>query len=127
MRFKLDENFGDRVARLFTAAGHDVATVAGERLHGCADRALWETCLREKRCLVTLDLDFADVTRFQPPPDTGVVVVRLPRNPTFLLLAGLVRDLLSALQAETLLGRLWIVEPGRIRIHQSEADDPAAG
>jgi hypothetical protein len=28
MRFKLDENFGSRSARLFPEAGHDVETVA---------------------------------------------------------------------------------------------------
>ena len=66
MRFKLDENFGSRSARLFPEAGHDVETVAGEGLSGATDELIFETCIRENRCLLSLDLDFADVIRFPP-------------------------------------------------------------
>ncbi len=122
MKFKLDENFGTRTQQLFIAAGHDVSTVGSQELCGCPDRRLFEICGRESRCLVTLDIDFGDVTRFPPDRSAGVVVLRLPRNPTLPLLESLVSALLRALGDRPLAGRLWMVEPGRIRVHQTEAE-----
>jgi len=79
MKFKLDENFGSRSARLFPKNGHEVETVFQERLSGASGHVIFETCLEEKRCLVTLDLDFADVLRFPPHKTPGVAVFRSPR------------------------------------------------
>lgn len=36
--------------------------------------------------MVTLDLDFSDVTRFPPAQANGIVVIRVPRNPSLTLL-----------------------------------------
>jgi predicted nuclease of predicted toxin-antitoxin system len=123
VKFKLDENFGTRTQRLFLAAGHDASTVEGQDLCGCPDRQLFEACGAEGRCLVTLDVDFADVTRFPPDRSAGVVVLRLPRNPTLPVLESLVDALLRSTGNRPFAGRLWIVEPGRIRVHQTEAEN----
>ncbi|PIX18063.1 hypothetical protein COZ71_00030 [Candidatus Desantisbacteria bacterium CG_4_8_14_3_um_filter_40_12] len=61
MRFKLDENLGTRTQRLFYAAGHEVKTVRDEGLQGTSDQHLYEVCGVEQRCLITLDLDFANI------------------------------------------------------------------
>jgi predicted nuclease of predicted toxin-antitoxin system len=122
VKFKLDENFGTCTQQLFEATGHDVVTVGSEHLPGCSDQRLYDACRLEARCLVTLDLDFADVRRFPPDNTTGIVVIRLPRNPTLPILEALVRDLLAAFEGKSLAGRLWVVEPGRIRVHQTEAE-----
>jgi len=112
MRFKLDENLGSRSARLFPDAGHDVETVFPEGLVGANDDLLLETCIREGRCLLSLDLDFADVVRFPPHKTPGIAVLRL------------LSDLLSMLDAESITGRLWIVEAGRIRVHENTIVEP---
>ena len=122
MKFKLDENFGTRTQQLFLASGHDVSTVGSQELCGCPDRQLFEICGQESRCLVTLDIDFGDVTRFPPDRSAGVVVLRLPRNPTLPILESLVGAFLRALGDRPLAGRLWMVEPGRIRVHQTDAE-----
>ena len=123
MKFKLDENFGTRTREIFRAAGHNAQTVRDEGLQGCSDQYLYEVCCTEKRCLVTLDLDFADVMRFPPTEANGIVVIRIPRNPSLTLLERLVRQFLQALTQMSIENRLWIVEVGRIRIHQSEANE----
>ena len=120
MKFKLDENFGTRTQRLFHAAGHEVQTVREEGLQGCSDQHLYEVCCAEQRCLVTLDLDFANVMRFPPAETNGIAVVRVPRNPSLALLEQLIRQFLQAFTQMSVEKRLWIVEVGRIRIHQSE-------
>ncbi len=122
MKFKLDENFGTRALWVFEDAGHDAQTVRQESLQGASDRHLYEICCEEQRCLVTLDLDFANPMRFPPEEAGGIVVVRLRRNPSLALLERSVRQFLRALGHTPLQKSLWIVEVGRIRIHQSDAD-----
>lgn len=66
MRVKLDENLGVRGADLFRSAGHSVATVAEERLCAATDQQIAAACQSERRCLVTLDMDFANPLLFRP-------------------------------------------------------------
>jgi predicted nuclease of predicted toxin-antitoxin system len=118
MKFKLDENLGSRTAGLIADSGHDVETVAQERLSGTSDARLFEICIAERRCLISLDLDFADVLRFPPHDTPGIAVLRLPRTASPSLLTFWVRSLLAALQAASIAGQLWVVEAGRIRVYE---------
>jgi predicted nuclease of predicted toxin-antitoxin system len=118
MKFKLDENLGSRTAGLIAESGHDVETVAREKLSGASDARLLENCIAEQRCLISLDLDFADVFRFPPHNTAGIVVLRLPRVASPSLLTELVRSLLAALQSASIAGQLWVVEAGRIRVYE---------
>lgn len=123
MKFKLDENFGARTQNLFMEAGHDAQTVRDEELSGAPDSRIFTICQNEYRCLVTLDLDFADVTRFSPQHTRGIIVVRSPKNPTLSMLEALIRQCLQALKQNQVEGQLWIIEPGQIRIHQRQAEE----
>lgn len=123
MKFKLDENLGTRTQRAFRAAGYDVQTVREEHLQGCSDQQLFETCCAEERCLVTLDLDFANVLRFPPQQSSGIVVIRVPRNPTPELLERMIERFLQAAARIPLQRHLWIVEMERIRIYLPEERD----
>jgi hypothetical protein len=60
-----------------------------------------------------------------PPHDiAGVAVLRSPRPITPAVLRTLLRGLVDGLQHEKIDGRLWIVEPGRVRVHAGTAPDP---
>ena len=72
MRFKLDENLGTRGREQLREAGHDVMTVREQWLCGRPDSQVIDICTAEKRCLVTLDTDFAD-TLIYPPESTKQV------------------------------------------------------
>lgn len=82
MKLKLDENLGERGAEIFQAAGHDVATVASQKMTSASDRDLIQACHAEARCLVTLDLDFSNPFLFPPHEYSGIAVIRLPSKPT---------------------------------------------
>lgn len=122
MKFKLDENFGTRTQEIFRTKGHDVHTVFDEGLQGNSDQHLYNVCCAEQRCLVTLDLDFADVTRFPPNQAAGIVVIRVPRNPSLPLLERLIHQFLQMLTQASVEKHLWIIEVGRIRVHQLETE-----
>jgi len=120
MKLKLDENLGSRLKSEFAEAGHHATTVAGQGLSGAADERVFAACKSETMVLVTLDTDFANLLRFPTADSAGVVVLRPPVGSTHAMLLDLCRDLILALKDRSVSGKLWIVEPGRIRERGSE-------
>lgn len=120
MKIKLDENIGDRGKLLFIEAGYDVATITEENLQSADDQTVIRVCQTEKRCLVTLDLDFSNPLRFNPLEYAGIAVLRLPNRATHQDLLSAISTLIIALQTEAVFGKLWIVQQGRIRIYQPD-------
>ena len=116
LRFKLDENADPRWREPLEEAGHQVSTVAEESLSGAPDEALADMCRSLRLCLVTADLDFSQTLSYPPEKYAGIVVLRHPR-PTLTGMKDLVRQVAAAVKQESPVGQLWIVEPGRIRIH----------
>lgn len=124
MRIKLDECVDARLAVLLRQAGHEARTVRDQGLHGIEDPVLYEHCTSEEHVLVTLDLDFSNVLRFPSERTPGLVVLRGPDD-LFPTMRILIQTLVNALTTGTPSGRLWIVEPGRVRIHEPRFEDEA--
>ena len=121
MKFKLDENIDVRLAPLMAEAGHDADTVLDERLVGADDETIYQSCREIGSVLITLDLDFSNPQRF-PPQDTPGIIVLRPQRPTIMIVRELILALRPALDSLPLSGRLWIAEPGRIRLYEPEED-----
>jgi predicted nuclease of predicted toxin-antitoxin system len=117
VKLKLDENLSRRAGDVVRAAGHDAVSVASQGLGGAPDETLFEVCKREGRALVTLDRDFGQVLRYPPEASAGMVVLEIGPRPTHAALLDRVRELVVLLNARSPEGALWIVEPGRLRIH----------
>jgi hypothetical protein len=84
---------------------------------GADDVALYRVCRAEGRVLVTLDRDFGEILRFPPEGTAGIVVLacRGRLSPAFILKR--ITELVGFLRTQDISGRLWIVEPGRLRVH----------
>ena len=117
MKLKLDENIGRRGLELLRAAGHDVLTVLDQELGGAKDTSLFEACAQEGRALVTLDHDFGEVLRFPPERSAGIVILEPGPRATSSRILERLRELAAILVTRPLGSELWIVEPGRVRIH----------
>ena len=121
VKIKFDENFDRRLEPLLAAEGHDVDSVLAEGLGGAKDDVIYETCKALGRTLVTLDLDFSNPLRFPPSDTEGIIVVRPPR-PLLKAIRVTLMSVLPELKSLPIKGKLWIVEPGRIRVH--DPDEP---
>jgi predicted nuclease of predicted toxin-antitoxin system len=116
VKFKLDENLSPSLAAMFEAAGHDAHSVVQQALGGESDQRVIEVCDQEQRALLTSDLDFSNILAYPPQKHAGIVVFRLIDQAHTTIEAAAQR-VLEMLPQESLMGKLWIVEERRIRIH----------
>lgn len=116
MKFKIDHNLPVELAELIRAAGYEAATAAEQGMADAADGDLAARCREEARCIVTLDVGFANIKSYPPVEYPGIVVLRA-RHQDKLSVLAMGRSLTKLLETEPLENRLWIVEPDRIRIH----------
>jgi hypothetical protein len=117
VRLKVDENIGTAGVDLLRGAGHDTMTVREQGLAGAADGIVFEACVAEERTLITLDRDFAQVPRFPPKGTAGAVVLELGGPASLTLLHSRLRDFHAFAVSRPVAGELWIIEPGRVRVH----------
>ena len=121
MRFKLDENLPPEASTFLNNTGHDALTVWDQGLQGRPDSQIASVCQEERRTLITLDLDFADIRSYPPKQYSGLIVMRLSSQYRGHVIRVL-RGLLPILRDETVEGRLWIVSDSVVRIHEEEND-----
>jgi predicted nuclease of predicted toxin-antitoxin system len=117
VRIKVDENIGRSGVDLLRQAGQDVMTVRQQGLAGAADEIVFQACVAEGRTLITLDRDFSQVPRFPPKQGAGIVILELGGPASLRRLGDRLRDFLALAAARSVSGELWIVEPGRVRVH----------
>ena len=99
-----------------------LATTAQEEgLNGRPDVDIAEACTVERRVLITLDLDFADIRAYPPEKHEGLIVLRAPNQQRIIVLS-MIRRLLPALESNNPTGQLWVVDAQGIRIRSGDRD-----
>ena len=119
MDFKIDENLPVEVADLLAENGHDATTVLKQRLGGEKDPTIAAVCKNEKRTLLILDTDFADIQTYPPEEYYGLIVLRLKKQDKPHVLS-IVARIVRLLPNGKIDRHLWIVEEERIRIRSNE-------
>jgi predicted nuclease of predicted toxin-antitoxin system len=115
VKVKLDENIPARACERLVAAGLDADTAVQEGLGGRPDADVWAAAQRAGRFLVTQDLDFSDVRRFEPGSHHGLLLVRLPDAEQWRI-ADYVVGWLTAPAASTWERCFVVASPSRIRV-----------
>ncbi len=115
MQFKIDENLPIDIAELLRQTGYNALTIWDQELVGSPDQTIAEVCQRERRCLITLDKDFADIRTYPPENFAGLMILR-PKQQDKPTILEMVKKLLTLLPHHPIEQHLWIVGERRIRI-----------
>ena len=115
MKFKIDQNLPADFVTILAQAGYDGSTVWEQSLGGAPDSEIVAVCRQEDRVLITADLDLSDIRHYPPQESPGFIVLRLKQQTQPNQIA-LLRRVLPLFATRPLAGRLWIVEPGGVRV-----------
>jgi predicted nuclease of predicted toxin-antitoxin system len=117
MRIKLDENLPEGLASPLAALGHDVDCVRDEGLAGLDDSEVWSAAQADHRFLITQDLDFSDMRKFQPGTHQGILLVRLHQAGRLLLSRRIVQ-LFTTEDPSSWSGCFLVLSDHRLRIRR---------
>lgn len=119
MKIKLDENLPRAAAgQVLRNAGHDVDTVADEKLTGAPDTQVVAAAAQAGRLLISLDRGLGDVRTHPPGSHAGILILRVADQS-----AAQVADALSKVVAThdlgVLAGAVSIAQSGILRIRRA--------
>ena len=120
MKIKLDENLPTALVGILAETGHDVDTAPSEGLTGRPDPEVWQATQDATRFLVTQDLDFSDIRRYQPGIHHGLLLVRLA-EPSRRRLIERVQHLFATEAVETWQRCFVVATDRKIRIRRPAA------
>lgn len=104
-----------------TRLGHGCDTVIDEGLKGQPDSRVWDSVQREQRFLVTQDLDFSDIRKFEPGSHAGILLVRLAL-PGRQALANRLRQIFATENVESWTRCFVVATERKIRIRRPAGD-----
>lgn len=113
-RLLLDENLPKNLWKTLRAAEYPTARLVDEGLRGHTDSDIFRQ-VRSYFTIITRDKDFLKTELF-PIPHSGIIVVRLPNSTP---VAEVVREVLNALanlKEQDLTNKVFVVEPGQVRL-----------
>jgi len=116
VKFIIDANLPVSLGESLATKGHNVKYARNLLPVPATDEAIYQLACREKRIILTRDLDFGNIVVFDARKTGAIIVLR-----TFLLpipkIHDIVINLLATLTEKELSGRLIIAEPHRFRVH----------
>ena len=115
MKFKIDENLPKEISEILRKNGYQSSSVNEQQINGIQDEELIDICLKEKKCLITSDLDFANILIYPPDKYYGIVVFRSQKMIKKIQLM-LLKNFLELLPTIEIKGRLWIIEIDKARV-----------
>ena len=72
-----DENIAVSTVKLLRQSGYNVKDIKEEKLQGISDDLVIRLARKEKRAIITLDKDFANVLNYPPLLNFGIIIIDL--------------------------------------------------
>jgi predicted nuclease of predicted toxin-antitoxin system len=114
VRFLFDESADARVGRYLRQQGYEVTGIANDHTAGLPDEAVLDIAMRERRILITHDLDFGRLVFVERQPHAGVILLRLGSSPALSLTISRLEEVFTNYAAD--LDRFIVVTRGYIRV-----------
>ena len=77
IRFLLDANIPPSTADFLTSLGYDTKSLLAEKLGPISDEKVVKLGKRQKRMIITHDLDFGEIYHFREEGKIGILILRL--------------------------------------------------
>jgi len=119
LRFLLNANISHETAEFLNSLGYDAKTAAHFGLEKAEDEEIFDKAVKEKRIIITFDLDFGEIFYFSKECSESVIILKL-KNQTVESVNKNLEWLLKSkiLQRKEIKKGLIIVEEGRIKIRR---------
>ncbi len=115
MRFLADMGISRKTVTWLRNNGHDAVHLLDERLHKLPDKDVLEKARKEKRILLTMDLDFGYLLAISKQDMPSIIILRL-KNETYENINKRLTDVLRNLDKQLIDGNFVIsVEESKIR------------
>lgn len=108
-----------KFARFLREQGFTVVTVAEQLAPGASDSEVLALAQQMDAVLLTVDLDFADITIYPPTTLPGVIVMRAKRRQDEEAVMAVLLDCLKSLYRDGLRASLVVVNPQGYRVRRS--------
>lgn len=77
IRFLLDANLSPQTAKFLRSLGFDTKSITEEKLGYFTDQEVVKLAKRQKRIIITFDLDFGEIYHEKEKSEVGIVVLRI--------------------------------------------------
>ena len=115
MKFLIDADIPRLITKMLIEKKHDVIDSRDVCPPGTPDNEIYNLGVREKRIIVTRDLDFSNILFYPPKEHWGIIILR-----THMLsikeMTSLLEDAIDTLGEKKIIHSLVIIQKGRYRI-----------
>ncbi len=120
MRFLIDADLPRSTKDLLRRYGHEGIDCRDVGLGSASDTHIAQYAQDNALCILTGDADFSDIRAYSPNRYHGLVVLHVPPNATASVILSLLEEFLKQPQVvHNVVGKLAIVEPGRVRLRHA--------
>lgn len=117
MKFLIDADVPRSVAKILISLGYDVIDIRDIRPPATTDTVIYHLITEQNRILITRDLDFSNILLYPPPPNAGIIVLRVHLLSTNEII-DIVKDILKHVPEEELIGSLVVARKGHYRLRR---------
>ena len=116
MKFLIDADIPGLITKTL-ALDHDVIDIRDIRPPATPDIEVYRLANAQNRIIITRDLDFSNILLYPPPPDGGIIVLRVHLL-TVSEILNIIKDLISRIPEEEIIGSLIIARKDHYRLRR---------